>query len=199
MSWKEKAMAAVAVTLALLSGLLLGACGSPSFRGSAVEPPVPVPEFELVDEHGQPFRLSDQRGRVVLLFFGYTSCPDVCPTTLATWRRVHEALGEDAQQVRFVFVTVDPERDTPERLALHVDAFQPDFVGLTGPQEDLEAVYQVFDVFYEKDTSSQSALGYLVSHTATTFVVDPSGQWRLRETYGTLVEDLVYDIRQLLK
>jgi len=136
---------------------------------------------------------------VVLFFFGYSSCPDVCPTTLATWRRVHEALGEDAERVRFVFVTVDPERDTPERLGMHVDAFQPDFVGLTGSQAELEAVYQVFDVFHEKDTSSQSALGYLVSHNATTFVVDPQGQWRLRESYGTLVEDLVHDIRQLIE
>jgi protein SCO1/2 len=135
----------------------------------------------------------------VLLFFGYTSCPDVCPTTLATWRQVYESLGGDADRVRFVFVTVDPERDTTERLGMHVDAFQPDFVGLTGSQEDLEAVYEIFDVFYEKDTSSQSALGYLVSHTATTFVLDPEGRWRLRESYGTLVEDLVHDIQQLLE
>ncbi len=186
------------VALGLLVGLLLSACGSRSFRGSPLDPPVDVPDFQLVDEHGQPFRLSDQRGRVVLLFFGYTSCPDVCPTTLATWRQVHESLGEDAESVRFVFVTVDPERDTAERLGMHVDAFQPDFVGLTGSQEELEAVYGIFDVFYEKDTSSQSALGYLVSHTATTFVIDPEGRWRLRESYGTLVEDLVHDIRQLL-
>ena len=187
-----------AAVLGLLVGLLLSACGAPSFRGSPLDPPVDVPDFQLVDEHSQPFRLSDERGRVVLLFFGYTSCPDVCPTTLATWRQVHESLGKDAERVRFVFVTVDPERDTTERLGMHVDAFQPDFVGLTGSQEELEAVYEVFDVFYEKDTSSQSALGYLVSHTATTFVIDPEGRWRLRESYGTLVEDLVHDIRQLL-
>lgn len=185
--------------LIVLVGLLLSACGSPSFRGSPLDPPVDVPDFQLVDEHGQPFRLSEQRGRVVLLFFGYTSCPDVCPTTLATWRQVHEALGKDAERVRFVFVTVDPERDTTERLGMHVDAFHPDFVGLTGSPEALEAVYEIFDVFYEKDTSSQSALGYLVSHTATTFVLDPQGQWRLRESYGTLVEDLVHDIQQLLE
>jgi protein SCO1/2 len=187
------------LALILLVGLLLSACGSPSYRGTPLDPPVAVPDFQLTDEEGQPFRLSDQRGRVVLLFFGYTSCPDVCPTTLATWHRVHEALGRDAERVRFVFVTVDPERDTVERLGMHVNAFHPDFVGLTGSPEALEAVYGVFDIFYEKDTSSQSALGYLVSHTATTFVLDPEGQWRLRESYGTLVEDLVHDIRQLLE
>ena len=183
----------------LALAVLLAACGAPSFRGSVLETPMAVPDFTLVDQDGQPFRLSDQQGKVLLLFFGYTSCPDVCPTTLATWRKVHEALGADADQVRFVFVTVDPERDTAERLGLHVQAFNPDFVGLTGSPEALDAVYQVFDVYYEKDTSSGSALGYLISHTATTFVLDKEGTWRLRETYGTEVNDLVHDIRQLLK
>ena len=158
-----------------------------------------MPDFALTDQHGSLFRLSDQRGNVVLLFFGYTQCPDVCPTTLATWRRVHEGLGDDADRVRFVFVTVDPERDTPERLGLHVGAFNPDFIGLTGEPDELQAVYQVFDVFFEKDTSSGSAAGYLISHTATTFVLDPEGNWRLRETYGTPVEDLVYDVHELLQ
>ncbi len=179
--------------------LVLAACGAPSFRGSVVEEPVAVPDFTLVDQNGQPFRLSDQRGKVVLLFFGYTSCPDVCPTTLSTWRKVHQALGADADRVRFVFVTVDPERDTTERLGLHVNAFNPDFIGLTGSPEELDSVYQVFDVYYEKDTSSGSALGYLISHTATTFVLDTEGNWRLRETFGTEVDDIVHDIQQLLK
>jgi protein SCO1/2 len=179
--------------------VVLAACGAASFRGSELEEPVAVPDFVLTDQNGQPFRLIDQRGEVVLLFFGYTQCPDVCPTTLATWKKVHEALGDDAQRARFAFVTVDPERDTSERLGLHVNAFNPDFVGLTGSQGELEAVYDIFDVYFEKDTSSGSALGYLVSHTATTFVIDPEGQWRLRETYGTPAEDIVHDVRQLLK
>lgn len=187
------------LVLVLAMAACLAACGGPSFRGSVLDEPVDVPDFVLTDENGEPFRLSDQRGDIVLLFFGYTSCPDVCPTTLATWRKVHEGLGEDADRVRFAFVTVDPERDTPERLGLHVNAFNPDFVGLTGTPEELEPVYEIFGVYYEKDTSSGSALGYLINHTATTFVVDPEGRWRLRETYGTEVEDIVYDIRQLLK
>jgi protein SCO1/2 len=178
---------------------VLAACGSTSFRGSPLDEPAAVPDFVLTDQHGQQFHLSDQRGSVVLLFFGYTQCPDVCPTTLATWRKVHQALGSDAEHVRFVFVTVDPERDTAERLGLHVNAFNPDFVGLTGSQAELEAVYDIFDVYYEKDTSSGSALGYLVNHTATTFVIDTDGQWRLRETYGTPVEDIVHDVQQLLQ
>lgn len=188
------------LNLGLLVVVALAACGpsGPSFRGSVLNEPVSVPDFALTDQNGQTFRLSDQRGSAVLLFFGYTQCPDVCPTTLATWRQVHEALGDDAARVRFAFVTVDPERDTPERLGLHVNAFNPDFIGLTGTQEDLEAVYKVFDIIYEKDTSSGSAAGYLVNHTATAFLLGPEGQWRLREKYGTPAEDIAHDIQQLL-
>ena len=178
--------------------VVLTACGAPTFKGTLLEEGVNVPDFTLTDQYGQPFQLSEQRGKVLLFFFGYTQCPDVCPTTLSIWRKVHEALGEDAGQVRFVFITVDPERDTAERLGLHVNAFNPDFVGLTGSKAELEAVYEVFDVYFEKDEQSGSAAGYLISHTATTFVVDQEGKYRLRESYGTEVEDIVHDIRQLL-
>jgi protein SCO1/2 len=192
---------ALGLLVLLVVVVVLNSCGPapPSFRGSVLEEPVPVPDFVLTDQEGQPFRMSDQKGRVVLLFFGYTSCPDVCPTTLATWRRAHEMLGDDASSVEFVFVTVDPERDTAERLGLHVHAFNPSFVGLTGSQEELESVYDIFDIFYEVDETSQSALGYLVNHTATTFVVDGEGQWRLRIPYATPAEDIVHDIQQLLE
>lgn len=184
---------------ATLLAMVLVACGGPSFRGSVLDQPVAVPDFGLTDQRGEAFRLSSQRGNVALLFFGYTQCPDVCPMTLATWRQVHEKLGDDADRVRFIFVTVDPERDTVERLRLHVSAFHPEFIGLTGTPDELEAVYEVFDIFSEKDTSSGSATGYLITHTATTFVLDPEGRWRLRESYGTPVEDLVHDIQLLLK
>lgn len=189
----------VALSLLVMAGLM--ACGSsgPDFKGSVQEEPVTVPDFTLTDQYGQPFRLSDQRGDIVMLFFGYTSCPDVCPTTLATWRKVHEGLGEDADRVRFAFVTVDPERDTPERLGLHVNAFNPDFVGLSGAPEDLVSLYEVFDVYYEKVENSGSALGYLVNHTASAFLIDPEGQWRLRVTYATAAEDIVHDIQELLE
>lgn len=187
------------LVLSVWLGVLV-ACESaaPAFRGTVLDPARPVEDFTLTDQQGETFQLSNQRGQVVVLFFGYTFCPDVCPTTLATWKKVHEALGEDADQVRFVFVTVDPARDTPERLGEHVERFNPDFVGLTGPVEALEAVYQTFGVFYEKDTASESAAGYLVSHTASVFVLDTEGNWRLHHSFGTPVEDIVHDIRQLL-
>lgn len=187
--------------LLLCLGLFLAACGRsvPEFRGTLLDPPLPVPDFTLTDQHGQPFRLSDQRGQVVLLFFGYTFCPDVCPVTLGIWKRVHEALGEDGQQVRFVFITVDPERDTPERLRQHLAIFDPSFVGLTGTPDELQPVYQTFGVYVEKEDAGGSAAGYLVNHTASAFVVDRAGQWRLRHAYETPAEDIVHDIVQLLE
>jgi protein SCO1/2 len=181
--------------------LLLAACGrsAPEFRGTVLDPPLSVQDFTLTDQHGQPFRLSDHQGRVMLLFFGFTYCPDVCPVTLGIWKRVHEALGEDARQVRFVFITVDPERDTPERLLQHVAIFNQEFIGLTGTPEELQPVYQTFGVYFEKESATESAAGYLVSHTASTFVLDRAGQWRLRHAYETPAEDIVHDVVQLLK
>ncbi len=190
-------------------GVLLVACGggdgSPAgptespFRGSVLSQPVPAYDFSLNDQHGQPFRLSDQRGKVVLLFFGYASCPDVCPTTLGDWKQVHARLGEDADRVRFVFITVDPERDTPERLKQHLALFHPDFIGLTGSLEELEPVYQAYGVYYEKVEAPESALGYLVNHTSSDFVIDPQGNWRLRHSFGTPIDDIVHDVRLLLE
>lgn len=187
--------------MVLCLSLLLASCerSAPEFRGTVLDPPLTVQDFTLTDQHGQPFRLSDHQGQVVLLFFGYTFCPDVCPVTLGIWKRVHEALGEDAQQVRFVFITVDPERDTPERLLQHVAIFNPEFIGLTGTPEALQPVYQTFGVYLEKESASESAAGYLVSHTASAFVVDRAGQWRLRHAFETPADDVVHDIVQLLK
>jgi protein SCO1/2 len=101
--------------------------------------------------------------------------------------------------VRFVFVTVDPERDTPDRLGHHVETFNPDFIGLTGAPQALEPVYRTFGIYNEKDATTDSAAGYLVNHTASIFVVDRDGQWRLRHIFGTSVEDIVHDVRHLLK
>ena len=191
----------LALTMALVGTVLLTACGpsSPSFRGNALDSPVAAPDFALTDQHGQPFRLSEQQGNVVVLFFGYASCPDVCPTTLGMWRRVQTELGDDAQRVRFVFVTVDPERDTRERLQEHLTIFSPDFIGLTGTPADLEPVYQAYGVYHEKEILPESELGYQISHTASAYVIDPDGYWRLRHLFGTPSEDIVYDIRQLLE
>lgn len=187
--------------IVVIASFLLGACSlfPPNYRGIVLKEPVVVPDFNLVDQFGQPFRLSEQKGKVVMLFFGYTSCPDVCPTTLANWRKVYAALGKDSAQVKFVFITVDPERDTPERLGLHVNAFNPDFIGLSGPLADLEPIYTFFSVVRDRQEVPESALGYLINHTSSSFLLDPEGQWRLRELYGSPAEDVAHDIQLLLK
>jgi protein SCO1/2 len=191
------------IGLAIVLGALLGLAGcghsAPSFRGTELNPPPPATDFTLIDQHGNTFRLSDQRGQVVLLFFGYTHCPDVCPTTLARWKQVHNALGDDVQHVRFVFITVDPERDTPEQLQQHLAVFSPDFIGLTGTSDDLASVYTAYSIYHEKAEASGSALGYVVNHSSSVFIIDPQGRWRLSYGFGTPPEDFVHDIRELLR
>lgn len=180
--------------------LLLGACArSPSLRGQQLDPPRPVPDLAVRDDRGQVFRLADQRGKVVLLFFGYTTCPDVCPATLARWKRVRQELGTDAERVRFVFVTVDPERDTPQRVREYLGLFSPDFVGLVGSEKDLQPFYRTFGAVFEKVPQPGSATGYLVAHSAHVPVVDTRGRWRLRFNPETSVEDYVHDLRVLLR
>lgn len=184
-----------------LSGalLLLLACRSnEAFRGTEM-PATPIADFELQDQHGQPFQLSAQRGKVVVFFFGYTFCPDVCPMTLSTWRRVQDALGKDATQVEFVYVTVDPERDTPARLATHLENFSSDFTGLTGAQETLRAVYAAFGVYIEKVQIAESAAGYLVNHSTRMFIVDQNNVLRLLLDHAAPVDDVVHDLRLLLR
>ena len=190
----------IAAIILLLAGLSLTACAlfPPAFKGSHLDPPLPASDFALIDQDGQPFRLSEEAGEVTLLFFGYTHCPDVCPTTLAVWNQVYQALGDDAERVRFIFITVDPERDTPESLKHHVAIFNPNFIGLTGPLDELEAIYQVYGVYREIDTESETAAGYLVSHTGSAYVLDAELQRVLLHRFGMLADDIVSDLRQLL-
>lgn len=189
------------LVIAAVASLLLTACSvfKPAFRGIELDKPLQVPDFSLTDQYGQTFTLSDQQGRAVMLFFGYTSCPDVCPTTLASWKKVYKELDKDSDKVRFVFITVDPERDTPERLGLHINAFNPDFIALTGTKEDLQPIYDFFSVVHDRQEVPESALGYLINHTSSSFLLDPQGLWRLRETYGTPPEDVSHDIQLILK
>lgn len=196
-------IAVVGVLAVLLFTACSGAESEPTatvapFRGSVLGEPIAAADFELQDQHGQTFRLSEQRGKVVVLFFGYTSCPDVCPTTLSAWKRAYEELGEQVANTRFVFITVDPERDTPARLKTHLELFNPAFIGLTGTLEELEPIYQAYGVYYEKQAAPESALGYLVSHTSSDYVIDKAGNWRLRHAFGASGQDIAHDIRVLL-
>lgn len=170
------------------------------FRGTMyAEPYPPAPEIELTRANGVSFRLSEMRGNTVLLFFGYTSCPDVCPTTMAELKQALEKLGEeDAKHVRILFVTVDPARDTSERVQEYVDHFNPDFVGLSGTESELAEVWKDYGVFRE-NVEGNSAAGYLVNHTARVTLIDRNGNLRLSYAFDTPVDNIVHDLKLLLK
>jgi len=181
--------------------LFLAGCQSSdlSFRGTELGDSIPTTDFTLTDQYNQPFTLSDHKGKVVLLFFGFTYCPDVCPLTLSTWKKVQDAIEAEVDKVKFVYITVDPERDTPEKIASHLAVFSPDFIGLTGPVADLQEVYSSYGVYREKNQISDSAAGYLINHTSRINIIDTQGKWQLSFSHDASVEDLVHDIRLLLK
>ncbi|HET9911993.1 MAG TPA: SCO family protein [Anaerolineales bacterium] len=191
----------------LMSFLLIGAVGisvllfskPASFRGTTYAEPYPVaPEFELTRANGNTFQLSEQRGKIVMLFFGYTSCPDVCPTTMAELNQALRELGSQADQVQVIFVTVDPQRDTPERVQEYVNHFNPSFIGLSGSEAELAKVWGDYGVFREV-VEGKSAAGYLVDHTARVTLIDQQGNLRVSFPFDTPVEDIVHDVELLLK
>ena len=170
-----------------------------SFRGTTYAEPYPVaPEIQLTRASGAEFRLSEMRGHVVALFFGYTSCPDICPTTMAELKQALAELGPEADQVQVLFVTVDPERDTPERVQEYVDHFNPDFIGLSGSEPELAKVWSDYGVFREIVDGS-SAAGYLVNHTARVTLIDQQGNLRVSLPFDTPVNDVVHDLNLLLR
>jgi protein SCO1 len=169
-----------------------------TFRGTTYTEPYPVAEeIELAHANGSDFRLSKQRGKVVALFFGYTSCPDVCPTTMAELKLALEQLGDQADQVQVLYITVDPQRDTPKRVQEYVNHFHPDFIGLSGSEAELAKIWNEYGVFREIADSS-SAAGYLVSHTSRVTLIDQQGNLRVSFPFGTPVEDVVHDLKLLL-
>jgi protein SCO1/2 len=169
-----------------------------TFRGTTYAEPYPVAsEIELTRADGTSFRLSDVRGKIVMLFFGYTSCPDVCPTTMVELRRALEEVGPKADQVQVVYVTVDPERDTPQRVQEYVNHFNPDFIGLSGSEAELAKVWNDYGVFREI-VDGTSAAGYLVNHTARVTMIDQQGNLRVSFPFDTPVDDIVHDLELLL-
>jgi protein SCO1/2 len=169
-----------------------------TYQGSLIDPPVPAADFELIDQNGIPFRLSDQQGKIVLIFFGYTNCPDVCPVTLSDFITIKKQLGEQADGVEFVFITVDPERDGQEHLRNYLVRFDPEFTGLSGDRAELEGVWKDYGVYQERKETG-SAIGYLVDHTARVYAIDKSGNWRLTYPFGMETKKMLQDLKQLLK
>ncbi len=199
----NKNMLRVGIGLMVLIGLATGMAvlipQTEAFRGTLYDPAQKAPEIELIRNDGSVYRLSDQRGNVILLFFGYTSCPDVCPITLSELKKVNEELGGENGQVQVVFLTVDPDRDTPEVIQKYVSIFNPAFIGLSGTLQELEPVWKEYGVYREIEQASSSALGYAVTHTARVYVIDQEGNLRLSYSYGTPTDDILHDLKILLK
>lgn len=168
------------------------------YGGSLIDPPVQAPNIELSEAGGGNFRLADQSGNAVLLFFGYTSCPDVCPVTLADFKAIKARLGTRAERVKFVFITVDPERDTPERVRSYLSNFDAEFIGLTGSREELEPVWKAYGVYQEQIDSGSSA-GYLVDHSSRVYAIDPRGNLRVTYLFGTDREAIADDLLFILE
>jgi protein SCO1/2 len=186
----------IGLALVLVGWQALGA--NYTYQGTLIDPPVPATDFTLTDQNGGTFRLSDQRGKIVMVFFGFTHCTDVCPTTLANFKRIKERLGSQAQHVEFVFITVDPERDSPEALRLDLANFDPSFIGLTGTRAELEKVWKAYGV-YQAKVDTGSAAGYSVDHTSITYLIDAQGNWRLTYPFGMETEKITSDLQHLIQ
>jgi protein SCO1 len=184
----------------VLYTLMLTACGEyglpPSYQAIDVTTQLGQADFHLTDFNGKPRSLADFRGKVVVLFFGYTHCPEVCPTTLANLAKVMHMLGKDADRVQVLFLTVDPERDEPELLAKFIPSFYPSFLGLYGDAAATAQTAKAFGVIYEKQYYKKG--GYTFLHSDGTFLIGTNGRPLLLSRYGQRPELLAQDIRLLL-
>lgn len=187
------------ILLAILLSAFVAGCGSeaPKFNLTDVTGVAFGKELSLTDHNGKPRTLADFQGKVVTVFFGFTHCPDVCPTTLAEMAQVAKDLGPDADKLQVLFVTVDPERDTPQVLKQYVPSFNPSFLGLYGDAAATTRTAKEFKVFFEKQPAKNG--GYSVDHSAGTFIFDRQGRLRLFAQYGAGHAALTHDIRILLK
>jgi len=186
--------------MALACVLLTAAwVGAGLFKGAVLTPSKTAADFTLIAQDGTEFRLSRERGKVVALWFGYTFCPDVCPTTLAELIQVRQRLAKDGQRFRIVFVTVDPERDTQSRLQEYARAFGGGFTALTGPPARLAEVRKAYGVIAEKRVVAGTSATYLIDHSAFVYVVDPAGELRVMFPFGMRIDDMLHDVKALMQ
>lgn len=185
-------------SLILSIALLLSACSQPvTFRSSDITGVDWGRSLSLSDHHGQPRQLADFKGKVIVVFFGYTQCPDVCPTTLLEMREVRKRLGDEGSQVQVLFVTLDPERDSAQLLSDYVTAFDPSFIGLRGDADATAVAAREFKVFYAKQPGSTPDT-YGMDHTTGSYVFDPQGRLRLLVRHGEPADSVASDLRKLL-
>ncbi len=181
-----------------LSGCGAGGGGAPALHGGRLDPPKAAADFTLTDHNGKPFTLSDTRGKVVMLYFGYTSCPDVCPLTMSDMAGARADLGADAADVQIVFVTLDPERDSQAVLKKYVPAFEATNIGLYGTPSEIQTAAAAFGVKYKKTALRDSALGYAMDHSAFIYVIDRHGQLRELLPFGTPRPEIASDLKILV-
>lgn len=186
--------------LICVSVIALSACGEkavPAFKNTDLTGLAYGRDFALHDHNGKLRTLADFKGKAVVMFFGFTQCPDVCPTTMVEMANVMKSLGPDADRVQVLFVTVDPERDTAELLKQYVPAFDPRFLGLRGDLLETDKTAKEFKVFYQK-VPGKKAGSYTMDHTAGSYVFDPQGRIRLFVRHGQGTEPIVHDLKILL-
>ncbi len=183
----------------VLVATLLTACSAPppAFLGTALEFPEEAPGFSLLDHQGGEFQLGAQKGKIVLLFFGFINCPDVCPMTMLSWTEASGSLGADGKDIRFVFITVDPERDTAENLADYSGVYGNRMLTLRGSAEALEAVYKSYGIYREVEANAGSE-NYSINHANSIIVIDKQGRWRLNFPRGMTAESMLHDLNILL-
>lgn len=201
-------MSRIVGILPILLIVLLGGCApstpgaaseTPVQEGTRIEPPTALSDFTLPSSLGHEVSLSDLRGKLVLLYFGYTFCPDVCPITLTELKRVKAALGADAERVQVVFISVDGERDTPEVLARYLVNFDPSFIGLQGDDATLSRIGPEYGLYYKRHSPQGSSAAYLVDHSAATYLIDGQGRLRVVYGFGTPPEVIVKGVQELLR
>lgn len=197
-------VAIVALAITLTAGVFLYTGGAarnanPGYYG--IYYGKKAPDFTLSGPDGRDLSLSNFRGRDVLLLFGYTSCPDICPTTLSQLNAVTEKLGDASDDVQVLFVTVDPERDTPERLREYIPYFNESFIGLSGTPEEIKKVADDYSIFYEKESRAENGNSYFMNHTQTVYLIDSEGQLFLVYPFenfeaGKIASDIKLSLKQ---
>ncbi|MEL4179786.1 SCO family protein [Roseateles sp. PN1] len=195
--WAAALALGLSLGLAGCDQLGLGGSGKPAFKGVDLTGAEYARSISLSDQDGRSRSLAEFKGKVVVVFFGYTQCPDVCPTTLAELAEVKRMLGQDGEKVQGIFVTVDPERDTAPLLKAYLNSFDPTFVALRGSEEQTKAVAKEFKVFYAK-VPGKTPESYTMDHTAASFIFDPQGRVRVFSRYGSGAQALADDIKLLL-
>ena len=186
--------------LSIMAAGILGACTEKKaeFRGVDITGADYARDFPLTDHNGQPRHLKDFAGKVVVVFFGFTQCPDVCPTSMQELAEVKQLLGKDGDRLQGIFITVDPERDTPEMLKAYMANFDPSFVAFVPTQDELAKVAKDYKIYYKK-VAGKTPTSYTMDHSAATYLYDPQGRLRLYARYGTPVDAMTADVQALLK